>query len=209
MMQRYHAAGLVVAIAEPHDPTIGAASGLTLNVTTYDQTGAKGTQTLKIDPVAGEQSDKTLARGVGAVADALESGWRQSIASGGSIGLTAPAQTDGAAAQLGGGPAVSYSVGVPVAGLEGWVKLRNQLTATPGMQRVALDALTRDGAALTLDFSGDVVALQAALSGSGYVLAQTSPGNAAGPGTFELRPAGFEPPRQMSMPPPPPPPVRQ
>jgi hypothetical protein len=102
------------------------------------------------------------------------------------------------------GPVSSYPIAVPVAGVEGWVKLRNQLSGTPGMQRVALDALTRDGAALTLDFSGDVVALQAALSGSGYVLVQTAPGNAAGPGAFQLRLAGAEPPpaRQFVGPPP-------
>jgi hypothetical protein len=106
------------------------------------------------------------------------------------------------------GPATSYPVAVPVAGVEGWVKLRNQLTGTPGVQRVALDALTREAAALTLDFSGDVVALQAALAGNGYVLVQTSPGNAAGPGMFQLRPAGTEPPpaQPFAGPPPMPPP---
>jgi hypothetical protein len=101
-------------------------------------------------------------------------------------------------------PAISYPLAVPVAGLEGWVRLRNQLTGTPGVQRVALDALTREAAALTLDFSGDVVGLQAALASSGYVLVQTSPGNAAGPGMFQLRLAGSEPPpaRQFAGPPP-------
>jgi len=107
-------------------------------------------------------------------------------------------------------PAISYPIAVPVAGVEGWVKLRNQLTGTPGVQRVALDALTREAAALTLDFSGDVVALQAALSAGGYVVLQTSPGNAAGPGAFQLRAAGAEPPpaQQFAGPPPmtPPPP---
>jgi hypothetical protein len=88
--------------------------------------------------------------------------------------------------------------------VEGWVRLHNQLAATPGVQRVALDALTREAAALTVDFSGDVVALQAALSSGGYVLVQTSPGDAAGPGTFQLRPAGAESPpaRQFAGPPP-------
>ena len=117
-----------------------------------------------------------------------------------------PAPPGGSAAP---GPATSYPVAVPVAGVEGWVKLRNQLTGTPGVQRVALDALTREAAALTLDFSGDVVALQAALAGSGYVLVQTSPGNAAGPGMFQLRPPGAEPPPQQRFvgPPPMPPPA--
>jgi len=95
-----------------------------------------------------------------------------------------------------GSPATPYPIAVPVAGVEGWVRLRNQLTGTPGVQHVALDALTREAAALTLDFSGDVVALQAALSNSGYVLVQTAPGNAAGPGMFQLRPAGSAPPPQ-------------
>jgi hypothetical protein len=108
------------------------------------------------------------------------------------------------------GPATPYPIAVPVAGVESWVKLRNQLAGTPGVQRVALDALTREAAALTLDFSGDIVALQAALAGSGYVLVQTSPGNAAGPGMFQLRLAGAEPPpaQQFAGPPPmiPPPP---
>jgi hypothetical protein len=112
-----------------------------------------------------------------------------------------PAPSGGSATAA---PVVSYPLAVSVAGLEGWVKLRNQLTGTPGVQRVALDALTREAAALTLDFSGDVVGLQAALASSGYVLVQTSPGNAAGPGMFQLRLAGSEPPpaRQFAGPPP-------
>lgn len=101
------------------------------------------------------------------------------------------------------GVATPYPIAASVAGIEGWVRLRNQLTSTPGVQRVALDALTREGAALTLDFVGDVVALQAALSNSGYVLVQSAPGNAAGPGMFQLRPAGFAPPSQQPQAPPP------
>jgi hypothetical protein len=117
------------------------------------------------------------------------------------------------------GHATPYPIAVPVAGLEGWVRLRNQLAGVPGVQRVALDALTREAAALTLDFGGDVVALQAALSNSGYVLVQTTPGSAAGPGMFQLRLAGAgqlppqqSPPRQFAGPPPmaaPPPPPPQ
>ena len=102
------------------------------------------------------------------------------------------------------GLATPYPIAVPVAGLEGWVRLRNQLAGMPGVQRVSLDALTREAAALTLDFGGDVVALQAALSNSGYVLVQTAPGSAAGPGMFQLRLAGAAPPapQQFAGPPP-------
>ena len=98
----------------------------------------------------------------------------------------------------------AYPIAVAVAGIGDWVKLRNQLTGTAGVQRVALDALTRDSVALTLDFAGDPIALQAALAGSGYVLVQTSPANAAGPGIFQLRPAGTAPstPAPTSAPPP-------
>jgi hypothetical protein len=193
LSQRYHAAGLAVAVAEPHDSARGAASGLSVTVTTYDGNGVKGTQTLTVAPVAGEQSDKTLLRGVAAVAASLEDGWRQTIASSGSTGLhpaVAPIQ-DRADQPVGG--TTAYPVAVAVAGIGDWIKLRSQLTGTPGVQRVALDALTRDGAALTLDFAGDPIALQAALASSGYVLVQTSPGNAAGPGIFQLRPAGAAP----------------
>jgi hypothetical protein len=202
LMQRYHAAGLVVAVAEPRDPAVGAASGLTLNVTTYDQGGGvKGTQTLKVDPVTGEPADKALVRGVAAVSGSVQNSLSQAVASNGSTGLAVQAKLDG---EVPGGFATPYVIAVPVAGVEGWVRLRNQLTTTPGVQHVALDALTREAAALTLDFAGDVVALQAALSNSGYVLVQTAPGNAAGPGTFQLRPAGSEPPppQQFAAPPP-------
>ena len=109
------------------------------------------------------------------------------------------------------GVATSYPIAVPVAGIEGWVRLRNQLAGVSGVQRVTLDALTREAAALTLDFGGDVVALQAALSNSGYVLVQTAPGNAAGPGMFQLRLAASAPPQQQQFagPPPAPPPQQQ
>ena len=107
------------------------------------------------------------------------------------------------------GPATPYPIATQVAGLEGWVRLRNQLTGVPGVQHVALDALTREAAAVTVDFAGDVVALQAALSNSGYVLVQTAPGNAAGPGMFQLRLAGALPPRPQQFAGPPPPPQMQ
>ncbi|HEX4508240.1 MAG TPA: hypothetical protein VH722_21110 [Alphaproteobacteria bacterium] len=102
-----------------------------------------------------------------------------------------------------GGVTTPYPIAVQVAGVEGWVRLRNQLAGMPGVRHVALDALTREAAALTLDFGGDVVALQAALSNSGYVLVQTAPGNAAGPGMFQLRLAGSAPPQQQFAGPPP------
>ncbi|MDB5395307.1 MAG: hypothetical protein JWM91_2813 [Rhodospirillales bacterium] len=192
LSQRYHAAGVVVAVAEPRDSARGAVSGLALTITTYDQGGTRGTQTLTVDPVAGEQADKTLLRGVGAVASELENGWRQTIASSGSTGLhqATPVPSEAADQTLGAGSATAYPIAVSVAGIGDWIKLRNQLIGTAGVQRVALDAVTRDGAAVTLDFAGDPLALQAALAGSGYVLVQTSPGNAAGPGIFKLRPAG-------------------
>ncbi len=107
------------------------------------------------------------------------------------------------------GPVTAYPVSVPISGIEGWVRLHNQLSGTPGVQRVGLDALTRDAAALTLDFAGDTLALQAALSGTGYVLLQTAPGDAAGPGLFQLRMAGSAPLPQKSVAPPPPAPQMQ
>ncbi len=196
LIERYHVAGLAVVVAEPRDSGRGPVSGLNLTVTIYDQAGPKGTQTLSIEPAAGEQPQKILLRGVAAVAEALENGWRQSIASSGSTGLTrstSPAQPDAAGDQPLANATQAYAIALPLAGVADWVKLRNQLTATAGVQRVALDAVTRQGVALTLDFAGDPIALQAALASSGYVLVQTSPANAAGPGTFQLRPVGATP----------------
>jgi len=191
LIGRYHAAGVIVATAAPRDPALGASSGLSLTLATYDQTGPKGAQTLTINPVPGEQAQKTLLRGVSASADLLETGWRQAIANGGSTGLVvssgAPEQADVSAGQTASSAITTYRIGLPLVGVAEWVKVRNQLAATGGVQRISLDALTREGAAFTLDFSGDALALQAALSGSGYVLVQTTPANAAGPGSFQLR----------------------
>jgi hypothetical protein len=194
LSQRYHAAGVVVAIAQPQG------AGLGLTVTTYDNSGSRGTQTLSVDSAAGEQADKTMLRGVAAVASTLENGWRQAIASGGSTGLhqaVASTQADSGDQPAPNGAVTSYPVAVSVTSVGDWVKLRNQLTGTAGIQRVALDALTRDGAALTLDFAGDPLALQAALAGTGYVLVQTAPGEGGAPGMFQLRPAGSA--RQMTQ----------
>jgi hypothetical protein len=92
------------------------------------------------------------------------------------------------------GPVTSYPMAMPLTGVTDWVRLHNQLAATPGVARVALDALTHDSAAVTVDFAGDPVALQAALSGTGYVLVQISPPGAMGQGSFQLQPAGSQPP---------------
>jgi hypothetical protein len=190
LSQRYSAAGLAIVTAEPRDSGRGAVSGLTLTLATYDGNGPKTTQTLTVDPIDGELPEKTLLRGVAAVATALENGWRQSISSNGSTGLHQVVTQAAPDQPMVGGVPTAYPIAVTVAGIGDWIKLRNQLTATAGVQRVALDAMTRDGAALTLDFAGDALALQMALAGSGYVLVQMSPGDASGPGTFQLRPAG-------------------
>lgn len=126
---------------------------------------------------------------------------RKYLADSGVAGVgPATAQSDAPTQPMAGaGALTSFPIGVPVVSIEAWVKLRGQLAGTPGVQRVALDALTRNGAAVTVDFLGDVLALQVALAGSGYVLAQTSPADAAGPGAFQLRPAGSA----AALPPPP------
>jgi hypothetical protein len=191
MIQRYHVAGIVVATAEPRDAARGAASGLTITATTYDASGLKGAQTLTVTPGQGEQPDGVLLRGVSATAAALEDGWKS-----GSTGLSGYVAQQSAAADDGERPSSPSSAGtlypltVNLSGLEGWVAMRDRLTAIIGVEHVSLDALTRDGAALTVDFDGDTLAFQAALAGTGYVLAQTAPPGAAGPSAFQLRRAG-------------------
>jgi hypothetical protein len=188
---RYHAAGAVVVVAEPRDPAKGAASGLNLTLVTYDRSGPKGTQTLAVNAAPGEQAQKVWGKGVSAAVDSLESGWRQAIASGGSTGLGAGAAPQ-EAADTDTEPAkdvpISYPILAAVRAASDVVAIRGRLGGIPGIQRVALDALTRDNAALTIDFAGDPLALQAALAGSGYVLVQTAPATAGGPGLFQLRP---------------------
>jgi len=193
IIQRYHAAGIVVAVATPRVSGKGPEAGLSIDATTYDLSGPKGTQTITIDPIPGEQPDKALLRGVAAVADTLESGWREAIGSGGSTGLTSRAQTAAMEDADGRISGTTYPILLPLAGIGDWVKTRDRLAAIQGVGRITLDALTRDAAALSLVFSGDTLALQAALGADGYVLVQTGPANAAGPGTFELRLASQQP----------------
>ncbi len=114
-----------------------------------------------------------------------------------------PGAPETAAAPQVTGPVTPYPMAMQLSSVTDWVRLHNQLAATPGVARVALDALTHDGAAVTVDFAGDPVALQAALSGTGYVLVQTSPPGAMGQGSFQLQPAGSQPPPAAVAPPPP------
>lgn len=194
LIQRYHTAGIVVAAAAPRDPASGPASGLSITLSTYDMTGPKGSQTLAIDPAGGETSEKILRRGVIEIATTLESGWRQAIDAGGSIGLVghqpegeANAEAGAVPAEGQGGLGTLYPIAMPITDIAEWVRVRDQLATLPGVQRVSLDALTRSSAAFTLDFTGDPLALQTVLASSGFVLVQTAPGNAATPGAFELR----------------------
>jgi hypothetical protein len=188
MIQRYHVAGIVVATAEPRDSARGAGSGLTVTATTYDMTGLKGAQTLTIPPASGEQPDKLLLRGVSATAEALEEGWK-----GGSTGLSGFVAQPGAPSDNSEQPPPAaaagtlYPVALNLSGLGDWVRIRDKLAMIGGIERVSLDALTRDSAAVTIDFAGDALALQAAMAGTGYVLVQTAPADAAGPGAFQLR----------------------
>ena len=189
LIQRYHVAGVVVISAQPRDTAKGAASGLDLTATTYDSTGAKGTQPLAVDAASGEQPEKVLERAVATAAGALEDGWKNGT---NLVGYIPPPTVEGAFGeeqpdQPGTTAGTLYVVSLPISGIGEWVRLRDRLAGVPGMQRVALDALTRDGAAVTLDFQGDTLALEAALSSSGYVLVQTTPADASGPGYFQLR----------------------
>jgi hypothetical protein len=194
IIQRYHVAGTVVVVAEPKDVTQGAASGLTITAATYDSSGMKGARTLTVEPAAGEPLDKLLLRGVSSTAEALEDSWK-----GGSTGLAGYVAQPGAAATLDDGDragAVSagtlYPIAVDLSGIGEWVRIRDKLAAVAGVQRVSLDALTRDNAALIVDFAGDTLAFQATLADAGYILVQTAPADAAGPGAFELRKAGAQ-----------------
>ncbi len=187
MMARYHAAGLVVAVAAPIDPAQGPAGGLSITISTYDGNGAKGSQIETVQPIPDELPEKTFLRGVSAAAAALQSGWRNSVGSSGSTGLVAPTAPDQTADLA--GPAVTYPISMPIAALGDWVRLRDQLGGLTGVQRLSLDVVTRDGVAFTLDYAGDPIALQSALAGGGYALVQLTPAN-AGAGIFQLRRLG-------------------
>jgi len=101
---------------------------------------------------------------------------------------TDAAQTaDGTQAAPVSGPTTPYPLAVQIGGVVDWVRLHNQLAAIPGMARVSLDAITRDNAAVTLNFAGDTTALQTALANGGYALIQT------GPAGFQLQHAGARP----------------
>jgi hypothetical protein len=90
---------------------------------------------------------------------------------------------EAAATQQVTGPVTSYAIALPVGGITDWVRLHGLLAGIQGVARVSLDALTHDNAAVTVDFAGDLSALQGALAGGGYALVQNGPG-------FQLQPAG-------------------
>lgn len=195
LIQRYRTAGAVVVEANPRDPAKGPASGLNLTIMSYDTTGSKGSQTLTVDADKGEQPGKLLRRAVGAVTTALETGWQQTIASSGSIGLvgwTPPAAASSTGSpengpDSSGAPGTLYPIAMAVSDLVDWAKTRDQLVQLPGVQKLSLDAVTRNSAAFTLDFAGDALALQSVLASNGFVLVQTAPGTASGPGSYELK----------------------
>ncbi len=187
-IQRYAATGLVVAIAEPRDPAKGAASGLAIEVATYDMTGARGSQTLTVDPGADEVSEKVLLSGVSIVARSLEDAWQQAIATSGSVGLNGQATAAQGDAEIAlSGPPVTYRTSMQLDDAADWVRTRDRLTAIAGISRVSLEAISRAAAAFAIDYAGDIPSLQAALANDGYNLLQVAPADAAGPGMFQLR----------------------
>ena len=195
LIQRYHTAGAVVVQAASRDPAKGPVSGLTLTVNTFDITGPKGSQTLTVDPAAGDQPDKMLRRGVGAVAAALETGWQQAVAANGSIGLVGAQPAEAGQSQANpdnptdssGTLGTLYPMSMTVSDLADWAHTRDQLAQLPGVQRLSLDAVTRSSAAFTLDFAGDPLALQSVLASNGFLLVQTAPATASAPGSYELK----------------------
>lgn len=68
------------------------------------------------------------------------------------------------------GPAQSLGIVVPLVDLASWVQVKRELEQSPGVRSVAVDRFSRAQAFVTLNFTGDVGALQAELNGRGLAL---------------------------------------
>lgn len=159
---RYGAAEVIVAIARLERDQDGKLERVAVTARPSDDWSRPILRQV-VEPAAGEEEPATLARAVGLVVAAIEDDWKRRTL----VPLDALSTVVAA---------------VPLAGLSGWVQVRNELASLREVRSLRLESFSRAGARVAIGYEGEFPELLTALEGVGLTLAQEVDG-------WHLRPA--------------------
>jgi hypothetical protein len=145
---RYETGGVIVAKA-----TVAAGDGIAVTVTEMRGTAPATELTLSLAPQPGQTREDVLAAAAAAAADAVAEAWKR-------------------ANRVEGGASAQLTALVQVKDLKDWVWIRERLKDAPVVERVELQALTRDRAQITLRYAGDQGRLENALAQQSLSISQ-------------------------------------
>lgn len=147
LAERYGAAGTVIMMAT------GTSDGIEIVLSELRNESPSEDLTLNLIAEAGRTPEQLLASATVAAAEAVQESWKQRnrVAFGGTTQITAL---------------------VPVGGLGEWLMVKSRLNAVPLIDRLELQAITRDRAQVTLYYAGAQRQLELAMSQHDLALAQ-------------------------------------
>ena len=131
-------------------------SGVDVTVRRYHGGQLLDTRNASLTANPGESESDLLGRATGAVAAAIETGWKKEP----------PPGYD----QQG-----TLTAVLPITGLDDWVRARERLAAVPAIRKVALVTLSRQEATIEIGYAGSIDQLKASLAGVSLDLVRGDP----------------------------------
>jgi hypothetical protein len=145
---RHDAAGVLVAQATP-----GTGGGITVRLSEFRGGALTGESTVNTPAAAGQELEDALLAAATAAAEAASEDWKKDNL----VDLSVTSQLTALA---------------PLRSLEEWLQIRERLKQIPLIERVDLQAITRDRAQITLRYGGDQGRLQKAMAQQSLSLTQ-------------------------------------
>lgn len=161
---------VAVAVAELRGPP-NVPTGVDVTVRDYRTGQSAGSHVDQIAANPGETEDALLRRAAAAILSDIEGGWKKAQL----------ANYD----QQG-----SLTAVLPIASLDDWLRARGRIAAVPAVRSIALVALSRQEATISIDYVGSIDQLKQGLAGisldlvqggSQWRLARGGPGSAGAP----------------------------
>ena len=155
LLRRYQAADSLLMQAVLSPPPV-AAGGIAINVTvSHSATPGENIQIERFESGPGEMPESVMQRAAAALVRAAEETWLNDTA-------------------LDFAQQASLDVAAPLRTLQDWVNIQTRLKQTPMIQRMDVQALSVEGAQVTLHYLGTPEKLTAALSQHGLSLSQVA-----------------------------------
>lgn len=178
---RYGADDVAVLLASTA-PTSTSQGHVTVNIYNNGFEGPVFVQKIAVDQMAGETDEAVYARAAAKVKDVLRSNWKANAAYNPVVAQpavttvttttygTPPVTPPIPQTRVALGPSQTYAVQARFGSVQDWVRLKNTLDRTYGMQAVMIRTLKPREALLDIRYAGNITALQLALQNAGVTM---------------------------------------